>query len=440
MTRALIRTFIARAAAAFGSIVLVWVLGRLFGAGGVGVFAVAQSLLMGVALVARFGMDNTLMRYVGQAPHSRSVPSYLRWATSKALVVAVPLSAAVYLLRSPVAEVFGQPGLVDVLPGIALAAPAFTLGFILSGFFKGIGQPATACLLEHGAISLVAAALFWVWQPVHADAAYQNLGVGYALAAWLVVVYGLYRIVMWRYRWRPADDVVHIDRYELGSTSRSFFVMSLSFFVQAVLVMLVAGLYLDSHDLGLFKTAYQVGASIAFILIVINAVIPAKMAGFFYRNDWKGLEEVARKSAILGAGLTFPLVVLCLVFPAQVLGLFGDEFREGATLLRIIAAGQFVNVASGSVGFVLNMTGHEKLMRNIALASGLICVAGLFVLIPLFGSVGAAAALGLALMLQNLVAVFYVWRRLDIWMLPVPNVLAMAGVGSKVQSTHRGAS
>ena len=123
-----------------------------------------------------------------------------------------------------------------------------------------------------------------------------------------------------------------------------------------------------------------------------------------------------------------PVLLVCALFPGWVLHWFGEEFRAGALLLRVIALAQLVNVVTGSVGFLLNMTCHERLMRNIALLSNGLGLLGFWVLISLYGPLGAAFALAFVLVCQNVVALVFVWRKLGIWMLPCPNVLSMIGV------------
>lgn len=120
---ALVRAFVARGIAAVGGIVLFVVLGRFYGAEGVGVFALAQSIYLGAGILARYGMDNALMRYVGQDPTSSAVPVYLRWALIKSALLSTTAAVLVFLLRDQFALWFNAPMLGIVLPGIALAIP-----------------------------------------------------------------------------------------------------------------------------------------------------------------------------------------------------------------------------------------------------------------------------------------------------------------------------
>ena len=420
---ALARTFIARGIGAFGGLMLVIVLGRLYGPAGVGVFALAQSIYLGAGILSRYGMDNALMRYVGQDHYSIAIKRYLGWAIIRSLLLSISAALVIFLLRHHFAFWFNTPMLAAVLPGIAITIPAFTISFVLSGFMKGVRKPATACLLENGSISLIASVLVFLLHMI-IPASFENIGWAMAAAAWLVLAQGAIQTWRWcasqNFQDQAGPDVSH---REFAASSRAFFVMSLAGFMQNVLSVLIAGMLLDNAELGIFRSAERSAFLITFILMVINAVFPPRFASLYRQNNLQGLNALARKGALIGLVLATPMLLVCLSVPHWVLGFFGEEFTQGANLLRIIAVAQLVNVATGSVGFLLNMTGNEKLMRNIALSCNALGIIFFLILIPIFGTLGAAIALALVLVMQNLTAMVFVWRKLGIWMLPVPNFL-----------------
>ena len=435
MGQAFIRTFVARGIAALGALGLALVVGRLYGPDGMGVYALAYGFLLGVGTLARMGMDNGLMRYVGQSPHANSVPLYLRWALGRAFFFSVAVGAVLWSLRYRFEVLFGAPGLAAVLVGIVLAAPAYTFGFLFSGFFKGVRKPATASLLENGSVALVAGGLILAYGFGFGGSQLAAIGYAYAIAAWVVALQGGLQVWLWcrRQPWwgqtLVVDDTAgEVSREQFMTVSRAFFVTGLANFIQSVMGLMIAGWLLSSAELGLFKSSQQTATLIGFILIVINAIFPPRFAALYHRGELTALSRLARQGALLGLVIAAPLLLLCLVAPGWVLGWFGDEFRQGANLLRIIALAQLVNVATGSVGFLLNMTGHERLMRNIALLCNSLGLAGFFLLPQLFGALGAALALAFVLVTQNLIALFFVWRRLGIWTLPGPNLLHRLGV------------
>lgn len=438
---ALIRTFLAKGAAAFGALGLVVVLGQLYGPEGVGVYALAHSILLGAGILSRRGMDNALMRFVGRDFESPAARQYLYWAGTRSLWLSFPLMLFVMLGRSMVGDFFDMPALADVLVGVGLAIPLFSWSFILAGFFKGIRKPATAALQEGGAISLVAGALMLVLylfgsgDPVPLS----WFGWMYFLAVLFVAGKGQLTVMVWLHR-RAGDNKLltseesTLDLPAFREASQSLFVMSLATFMQSVLSIMIAGKFLGSVELGLFKSAQQVGMSVAFVLIVINAIFPVRFAELYYQSEMAKLEGMARRSALLGLLLASPFIAICLLAPGWILGLIGEGFGSAAPLLRIIAVAQLVNVATGSVAFMLNMTGHDKVMRNIALlCNGLGLM--VFLLFTLWqGALGAAYGLAFVMVAQNLIALALVWIKLGIWTMPGPNLLAWLGVKSQAVS------
>src|SRR5690625_6773926 len=157
MGLALIRTFTARGLTSVGSFVLIVVLGRLYGTQGVGVFALAQSLIMVAALLSRYGMDSALMRFVGRDLKSPCVFAYVRYAIVRAMPSSLVAGTVIFLTRNLWAKLFHAPELPPVLVGIVIATPAFTLCYMCAGFMKSVRQPAAACLLLQGGLALVTA-------------------------------------------------------------------------------------------------------------------------------------------------------------------------------------------------------------------------------------------------------------------------------------------
>lgn len=416
---ALARTFVARGIAAVGGVFLVVTLGRLYGAEGVGAFALAQSLYLGAGILSRYGMDHALMRYVGEDAKSEAIRKYLSWAMFNSLRLSVLAAGVIFLLHSKLVAFFEIPMLGQLLPIISFAIPPFTLAIVLGGFMKGIRKPATACLLENGIIALVTSGLLLVLNSLW-PVGISNVGWAFTLAAWSVFGYGGWEAWRW-FRTQELDVSSKAQDYsDFKKSSNSFFLMSISGLMQNVLSIIIAGWLLNGSDLGLFKAAERLAMLIRFLLFVINAVLPPHFASLYRKGDPDALGMLVRKAAGFGLILASPLLLICVIFPQWALSFFGREFIEAAPLLRILAVAQVISVSTGSLTFLLNMTGNEQLMCNISLICSMAGLLSFLLLIPYFGALGAALALALTLVLQNLVAFVFVWRKLGIWALPRP--------------------
>ncbi|WP_106418377.1 lipopolysaccharide biosynthesis protein [Salinicola tamaricis] len=222
-----LKTLFARAIAAIGSLLLGVTLGRLYGADGVGVFALAQSVLFGAGILTRFGMDNALMRYAGREHNSVQGFYYFVWAAKYSLAAALIVACLLLLLNSIIAGFFSSPSLGSLLLYIAFAVPPFTANYLLAGYFKGVRRPASACFLESGYISLVAALFLIFYSLCFGNAEIGQAGVALSLATWLVFFQGC--VVLFFQQKSYADSNRNVlgnkpdDPRGFLNTSRAFF-------------------------------------------------------------------------------------------------------------------------------------------------------------------------------------------------------------------------
>ena len=110
--------------------------------------------------------------------------------------------------------------------------------------------------------------------------------------------------------------------------------------------------------------------------------------------------------------VSVPVTLFILLFPEWLMSMFGDAFTAAATALMILTIGQFVNIATGSVGYLLSMTGNETKVRDNVVISGILSVALGIILIPYYGVIGAAIAYACGVASQNLLGVYQVKKYL----------------------------
>jgi O-antigen/teichoic acid export membrane protein len=94
--------------------------------------------------------------------------------------------------------------------------------------------------------------------------------------------------------------------------------------------------------------------------------------------------------------------------------MFGNEFIEGATVLIILCVGQVVNSISGSVGVILQMTGHQKVYQNIVLIALILNLILNLLLVPLYGTIGAAIATVISISSWNVIGAIYLKKKHNI--------------------------
>ena len=93
---------------------------------------------------------------------------------------------------------------------------------------------------------------------------------------------------------------------------------------------------------------------------------------------------------------------------------FGPEAIDAYPSLLILLIGQVVNSFIGSVGFLLNMTGHEKDVMKAIGFSTLLNIILTFILTPILGIIGTAFSISLTLIISQIAMFFIVKKRLGI--------------------------
>ena len=233
-----------------------------------------------------------------------------------------------------------------------------------------------------------------------------SAAIAFAVGAWLLM--------------RHTPPAVRIS--ESRSESRSWLAASLPLALIAGLAtvnaqsdILMLGIFDSSAQVGIYRVAIQLAALAAFGLQAVNMVIAPRFARLYQLGDMAKLQRLVTVTArgILGFSLT---VAALFVVAGEwlVVVVFGDEFVASYPPLLIMLGGQLVSSAAGSVGHLLNMTGHERdTLRATALAAALNVALNL-ALIPLWGIVGAAVATSVSLSARNLWQWWFVRKRLGI--------------------------
>jgi O-antigen/teichoic acid export membrane protein len=107
--------------------------------------------------------------------------------------------------------------------------------------------------------------------------------------------------------------------------------------------------------------------------------------------------------------LNLPMILIIMLFPSAIMSVFGKSFAEGAPALVLMGLVNFVNVATGMCGTILDMTGHTrmKLVNSVVRVS--VGILANFMLIPRYGITGAAMAALIHEVIANLLPLVEVW-------------------------------
>ncbi|MBT8363707.1 MAG: oligosaccharide flippase family protein [Deltaproteobacteria bacterium] len=210
----------------------------------------------------------------------------------------------------------------------------------------------------------------------------------------------------------------HAEPCNLGQILRMtfpLFLTSLSIFALREMHLWILGAFRNEAEVALFGACHRLMNMISIPLLIVNAVIPPKVAELFARGDKVRLERMLRTAATISSIPALLVFFVLLFWSSEVLSLvFGNYYEGGTIVLLIMAAAHTVNVLSGSPGVLLIMSGNEKIIMNFSMFSGVLGLMMTYFSIPRYGFTGAAAGVALSLVGFNGAAWFYCRYKLNI--------------------------
>jgi O-antigen/teichoic acid export membrane protein len=392
-------------AAAVGVQVL---LGRTLVPGAFGLVTVAVQAAFVASAGSRFGMDMAAVRLVAIGRGARAV-AHLRSLVDRCALVALAASVVLALLLAATTPLYDRYGRVIALAAVGL--PFIALTNVYLGALRGLGQMRQTLYV------------FWIGQPVLwialAGAAIAAGGATDAAVlaydgSWLLAA--LAARALWAresggFAGRPAtgEEVRSAVRFGLPRAPSALLAQSVFWVDVWVLAAFEHGTELDAY-----AAATRIAQALLLFLTSLNLVFSPFAADLHARGERERLGELFKRSTRWALGATLPLLIVLFVAADDVLHAFSSRFEAGEEALRILLVGQAANVATGSVGFILIMTGFTGLdLLGSAFGTGLL----LALAIPLtdaYGIEGTAIAAAVSVAAVNFLRLAQVRQRIGI--------------------------
>ncbi len=407
---------IAGAAFSFGFNVL---LGRMFGTTGAGLYFLALTLVTISATLGRCGLENTLLRFIAAHAAQKEwskVKGVFQKSIQLSLTVSLLLSISLFLLTPWLSiEIFNKPDLIDPLRIMSFAVMPFSIYWLIAEGLKGLKRVRDSQLTQGLATPLL----------TFLGVAIVGVTGGAIEKVSLVYLTGTTITLIWTYwLWKRATSSFYkvtpsFTWQQLFKSCIPLLWLQVMYLIMNWTSLFALGIWGSKADVGIFGAAQRTAMLTSFVLMSVNSIVAPKFSALYASGDMAAMGVLARKSAKLMTIIAAPILLLFILTPQLVMGLFGRDFKGGGTLLIILAIGQFVNVVTGSVGYLLVMTGNERLMRNNAIVVAILLIILNCLLVPSLGSLGAAISTAVCMATINIGAFYLVWKHLGIWTLPI---------------------
>jgi O-antigen/teichoic acid export membrane protein len=373
-----------------------------------GAFAYALSIAVFGQTIVTFGLDRAVTRFV---PMYDERHDYARVFGALFLVGTTVIGLGLAFI----ALVYGLQGLIgqtlihdqtalSLLLILVVLTPVQALDDLLTGLFAVLAAPRAIFFRKY--LLTPSFRLVVVIALILGDAGVFFLSGGYVVAA--AVGVAIYASMLVR-TLRTRGLLDHFDRHRMRIPAREI----LSFTIPLLTTDLVYAVMAvsDAILLGHFRGSTAVAAlravqpaaqlnMLAFSTFLL--LFTPHVARLFARGDRAGVGRLYWQTTVWIAVVSFPIFVLtfALAKPLTLL-LFGPRYESSAVLLGILALGYYFQAALGFNGTTLMVYGRLKYIVVVNVLAVLVNIGLNVVLIPAYGTVGAAIGTAGTLVAHN---------------------------------------
>lgn len=394
----------ARVAGAVLGISLQIALARSFGAESLGVFFLVMAVASVLSVVCTLGYPMLVAKVVAESSERGNVAwltEFLRSARRDVLIASslAALLAGIIVLFVPSFSTNLRIGLmigVLTVPVAALfrlnSALANAHRYFLTGFFPElIGRPFLLLLATIAMVQLIAGTTIIAVIAV-------NFALVCCVSAWQYSRLGAMQSTVDGATDPPPPRSIGslaTGKAQTALWRRDALQLSIAAVFMAVfadLSVLMASVFLEKTDLGIFGTCLRVSFFVAFAIQAIHQICFRDLADALQQENRTALRTSIARGNVIALTTSIVALVAISLFATPILNLLGPEFVEGRICLIVLMLAQILRASAGPATQILALTGHGQSTIPIYLISVLLLGALGMALIPTHGINGAAVA------------------------------------------------
>lgn len=392
------------------------VLARVLGVNGFGIYALVMAILRVAQTPVSAGIMNVGLRYTAAyAAHTQWGLMHglwrrlVQWTLAYGFAAAGVLLGAIYALNYLRHDDPLVLTLIAATPLLVLMPLANCYGGLIRGLHHtSLGQLPEFVIRPLGFLFLVLLTTWWLAPVRPGPELAVLLHVGAAMGAAGISIYWLRSV-------RPVNVRQATVAYESRTWLKAAVPLSLTggmMIINTETDILMLGALAGPDEVGVYRVAAQGAQLVVFFEVALNLVMAPHISRLFAQGQQAQLQRMIT----WGTRIIF-IGALCIALTywlagREILGwVFGAEYATAYAALAILSLGQVIKASCGQVGTILNMTNFE---RDTALAAGIAAILNIALnalLIPYFGTRGAASATALSLLTWNAILVVRVYQR-----------------------------
>jgi O-antigen/teichoic acid export membrane protein len=384
-----------------------------YGEGIYGNYSLVFTILQASTMIFALGLPNALINYLGLHNIKDHFAQFLLRKGLKIIILtAIIPSIFYYMLKDIIAfDIFHNTSLPAYIIILALTLPFCIIHEYFLNFFiatKNFLKFNVFMFVVPNVLFLLLLLLF----PITKENEHFTI-LFYVISVAITVIIELFFV----FKKHTKTQIDKLSSKKIIQFSSPMMLSSLMLFLLNWTDVFMLGAMASEEEVGIYNIAYKLASLSMLVIISMNVVLAPKIAQLYKLGNLEELHSVIKKSTRLVTILTVPIIIFLIVFGDFVLGLFGSNFTDGKTALIIISLGVLVNVATGNVDQILNMTNNQKVLKNITISGFLLNAILNYLLIPTYGINGSAAASLITNAAFNIVCLLYIKKKLGFYTL-----------------------
>ena len=369
-------------------------LARWVGAEFLGIYSLANAIMLISEVVAKMGLETGVMRFVSrlnpdldQEKIQKIIASSLKMTTIFSLVIMVAL---IISSGAIVKNILNEPPLlklVIIIFAIAIPFNALTLisAFATQGFKRLKYKILVTQFLNPTLLLTTMVICYWF---ISAESALMAPMLITGIIGFFVMLGVLKKVT------GVSNNQIMKAKVDTSLFNFSYplmFVTILQTFMHWMDILML-GYFTDATTVGLYHPAARTAGLLQALLLSFISIYAPMMAQFHREGDRKKMDDTYKLVSRWLLMCAIPISAIFIIFPGKVMLLFGPEYLPSAKILGILTGATFIQAIFGAAGPTLSMSGHTKLVLwNTIGAFALNFSLNIF-LIPNYGIIGAAIA------------------------------------------------
>jgi O-antigen/teichoic acid export membrane protein len=399
---------IARVLGAVTGFLLTIYAARVMGIEDAGRFFWASNVVLGFGFVSKWGLEIVMTRLVALDKNNSERTSALLWQGMILTGGTAILITAISLVLAQVfkEKLFPDMGYIRVFVLAMFCLVPFSLQAPVCGVLRGQQKQGEAAFVEKTGQSVFLLIIMFLLAQlgmINAETAlWANI-----LVCTAVLLIGIY--ITKAFHIKKADRNLSLKIHpEIITGGGALVINNLAGFLVNWGCGIMLAWYVAADEVAVFVSAQRISSSITIVFAIFAATYGSFMPLLYAERKFDELSKLIIKGTRNLMLASMPFVFFMLVLPSEAMRFMGENYVHGSKYLVCLVMGQIFTILTGLAGLLLAMAGKEHVMRNIGIGVAVFMIVFGWLVIPRFGSMGAAIVTSVGMLIQGAMYVYMV--------------------------------